>query len=514
MGAQPDGLQRFECMGHDERPPPPLPPTPMPTPPACSEDYLNPFPAHPSGRGVCDEYAPALRAICVAPELLASSPLHERLAGLARAPAPPAEVVLAALLRAAFALPSDEAARAHTAAMPLFELPAPTRLFDACGSFVRGLRWEGPALRSALAQLLVTETADGAACLVGLMAQASTSCASRRRAALCSVLARLPAAAVAAAAAPLPPSRGVPRALAPAAARLAEVAAALIHDVKDKAFDTVFVQPMRAAAELAGLAYVKLDGDVHGAPTLAAVLLAATGVRVSRVPELDDEATGFADGAVALAEESLAALWAPAALGRPFEGVRGAARLRTGAAPRADVFCGWRGSRLDGSVPTVRAFAARVGVPSAAGARSRERLGAYLIKFAEHLSEEALLPRLAAALLAAPGGDLAALLPAARAAAGEAPLVPPEGCGGGGGGGGDGGENGGGGAGDGDGGAQAAAWLWDMDVFPPTLHVPRTRALLRLLGVLKVGASAEEWACAACTLLNPAHATVCEACDA
>ncbi len=447
---------------------------------------LDPFPAHPSGRGVCAEYLSALRACCVAPALLASSPLHARLSALSRARAPPAAAVLVELLRHAFALPSEGAARAYVAPLPQFDLP-PMVLFHACMNFLSGLRWEGPLLCAALTQLTRCETPDGAACVVGMMAQASTSCASRRRAALCGILGRLPVGEGAAAAATAGRA-GVPPSLAPAAARLRDVAESLIHDTKDRAFDSVFVQPMLLTAARARLAYVELDGDVHGAPTLAAVLLSATGVRVSRVPELNDEATGFTDGAESLDAASLRALWAPEALGRPWLGVRGAKGLRAGAAPQADVFCGWRGSRLDRSVPTVRAFAARAGASGPAGARSRERLASvYLAQFFSYLAEDALLPRLAAALLAAPGGDLDALLPAARAAAGEAGGGVAAARGGP-------SDEGAGkvssdeAAGEGAGGEapQAAAeWLWDMEAFPPTLHVHRVRTLLRLLGVVK-----------------------------
>ena len=331
-----------------------------------------------------------------------------------------------------------------------------------------GLRWEGPHLRAALALLLRSEMRDGLITLIGIMAHASSSCASRRRAAFCSILQRLPDPT---SSEPTPFSHLAPPLVQPAS-RLREVAATVIHETKDLAFDTTFLQPCFAAASLARppLHYVNLDGEVHGAPTLAAMLLAATGIRVSRViPELDDEATGFTDGAAALASESLKALWAADALGRPWEGVRGVATSPLDSPPIADTFCGWRGSRLDATVPTVRAFAARCGQEGAADRESRRRYAmVYLSNFTDHLTEESLVPRILNTLLASTSGeeDLAALLPTVREALGEDPGVVGDGEGG--------------------GGCHAAAeWLWDMETFPPCLHFNRARKFLEVLGVLK-----------------------------
>ena len=421
------------------------------------------------------DYLPALKSICLSPKILATSPLQARLSYLGRSPAPPVTPLLVSLVRTAFKLPSDAHVYRLVTTLPLFDLHSPTHLFRACSDFVAGLRWEGPYLRAALALLLQSETPDGLGVCVGVMAQASTSCASRRRAALCSVLMRVPE-----------PKEGwgdeemgvvstrrsslfsgaspSPAAVEAAFSRIHEMLTSHVHDLKDAAFESTFVQPSAAGAALSSppLHYAVLDGEVHGAPTLAAVLLATTGVRTSRAPELLDEATGFCDGAAALCPTALAALWAHSALGRPWDGLRGVKDLPLAAAVPADTFCGWRASRLDSSVPTVLAYATRCADGGRRFAENRARFAkVYLAQFASYLSENFVLPRLTALVLTQPS-HVALLLPAVRLHLREEAVTDSESVS-----------------------EEPGEYLYNMDDFPPTLRTHRARALFQLLGILR-----------------------------
>ena len=419
----------------------------------------------------------------------------------------PPRQLLPSLLRKAFALPSDAAARALVAAMPLVEVHAPLPLLAACQAFLEALAWEAPAVCAALAQLLPTEPPDALALLVGLMAHASTSCMSRRRAVVCSILLRVPlpgAGAEGAGAGSGSGARALAGALAgsapgaaAAALRLHARGAALLQDLKDRAFNSVFVQPclMLASAPGVALSYVAMDAEVHGAPSLAALLRATTGIRVSHAPELRDEATGFVDAVAAGGmEQQLQCLWDPAVAGRSWGSLRGAAGARPARAPVADVFCGWRGSRLDRvGVPTVQSFALQGVARGAENAPNRRfYAAAYLQPFARYFEEGVVVPLLVGALLAAPGEDLSVFLQGAGSLLGglEEGTGPGE-------------------------------WLYDLEAFPPVLRAERAWALLEALALVQrreavpgVEEVDKEWACPQCTLLNAPHIAQCEACEA
>ena len=463
--------------------------------------------------------------VVIAPWLLCSSPFQSTVAYLQQQPpAPPARPLLLALLRAAFALPSDAAAAAFCAALPLVELHAPTHLLSACSAFLVQLQWEGPAVRAALALLLGSESRDGLVLLVGLMAQASTSCSSRRRAAVCSILLRIAlpphwqaggaqaSQSLQQLAAALQPSSPAAAAAAP---RLHAAAAAHVQDLKDRAFDSVFQQPSLLYAAAPGVAprldYVLLDAEVHGGPSLAALLTAATGIRTSRAPELQDEATGFADAVAAGGMQAqLQALWQLEHCGRSWASLKGCSGARPERVLGADVFCGWGGSRVEGGrVPTVRHFALQAVDPSPGNAvRRRVYARTYLAQYARYFEEGAVVPRLVAALMAACGEDLEQFLLGAESllgggvAAAAAAAAQAE-----------------------EGGSVAGEWLYDTEAFPPQLRADRAWQLLKVLGIVErreggggeggaEGAEDREWTCSACTLVNVAAALQCEACEA
>ena len=439
------------------------------------------FDAHPDGSNVLQEYRAVLGTMALTPALLASSPFQATLQYLSAQPPPPrAEALLPALIQRAFALPSPSAARSASRPLPHVGLLAPLPLYASCLSFIQALRWEGPSLCAALSLLQATEAQDGLALIVSLMCHASTSCASRRREALCSILKRVPLPLdKGSPAGPFAPeddplkdlAAALPPAAAAAARRLHAASAACVQDIKDRAFASTFVQPclMLASAAVATdpqYQYILMDAEVHGAPSLAALLQAAVGVRVSRAPELNDEATGFVDAVAATARGDgvvqLSCLWEPSALGRSWESLAGARgwTLRTLKTVPLDVFCGWRGSRLDRQgIPTVLDFAAQCADPSPANAE-RRRLFAetYLAQFARYFQEGFLIERVLTALFALPTEDLTVFLKGAAALLGVSEAEEGE---------------------------LSMDWLLDDATFPPTVHKQRARKLLELLAVLK-----------------------------
>jgi hypothetical protein len=387
-------------------------------------------------------YRAALAGVCLHSSLLAASPLAPALAFLAAAPPPPTAATLQRLIAVAYSLPSDAAAAQFAAAHPAFDLHAPEPLLPALSNFFLSLRWEGPRLAAALAHLTRTESPEALQAVCGMLASAVGKCASWRRKCACDVLARvLPAATGGggggggdgAAAAQLalalaPQLRGLP-----AATRLRAALVEHVQALKDAAFERTFMAPQAAYCGAVGgytAHALSLDAEAHGVPSLAALLAATAGVLTSHLPELTDDAKGFADCA-GCALVNTRALWEPGNLGRGWQALpppppQQQQQQQRVAHPQLNAFCGWRG----GDGVSVRDFAlraAREGEGGAAGAASRQRLASvYLAQFARYFEADFLLPRLVTAALALPGEDLAQVVAAVRAAA-----APAEAAGGG-----------------------------------------------------------------------------------
>ena len=386
-------------------------------------------------------YRAALSSMCLHASLLPASPLAPALAYLAAAPPPPTPATLLRLIAAAYSLPSDAAAAHFAAAHPAFDLPAPAPLLPALEDFFLNLHWGGPRLAAALAHLTRVESPASLQTVCGLLASAAGKCASWRRKCACDVLARVAPpcagsgeAAAAAALALAPQLRGLP-----AAARLRAALVEHVQALKDAAFERTFMAPQAAYCGAVGgytAHALSLDAEAHGAPSLAALLAATAGVLTSHLPELTEDAKGFADCAGS-ALVNTAALWDVKNLGRgwqalppppapPQQQAAAAAAAQQQQRPALNTFCGWRGG--DG-VP-VQEFAlraAREGEGGAAGAASRQRFATvYLAQFARYFEPAFLLPRLVGAALALPGEDLRQVVAAVR---GEQPAAAGAGAG-------------------------------------------------------------------------------------
>jgi hypothetical protein len=444
----------------------------------------NGWPARPDGTAVLPEYLPALARVCVRPELMADSPLQQRLAhihaAVARRPIRETfQATLTAFLVKAFGLTSNQAVQAYTGPT---EFGSYANFYQAGITLYTQYSWERPFLHAALRQL--TESCDDSASmavLASLMAESAGQCLARKQATFASIVNRLPfpepqplhsdTTIGAAAADPVAALFAVGGAAAAARGRLHAAAAAALEQTKERALQATFLQPTIAYYRAAGDA-LEGDVDVHGSNTYLALLEAALGVRTGRLPLLSDEAKGvFHTMAVPEMAAALAALWADDAFGKQVGAVAAASRgiaLRSWRAPNQMIW------PTDGDV---RAVADAAVDPSPSNAAPRAALAPYLVQFCHYFSEGFLLPRLFTrlstddALLA----DLQAVFAVLKTVppqslswrAGESGAEPP--C------------------------AVMATipddvtdvryWMWDMSVFPPTLNAAAARSLFAAIGV-------------------------------
>lgn len=220
---------------------------------------------------VPQEYIAPLSAIQITEELLLSSPLEGTLSYLKKCEQPRAEVVLASLIRKAFGLKTEGEAQSLHAKIPEFDVDG--ILYSMCERFLLGLSWEGPFVRAALQIIIETETPESLKLTIGFIAHAHDKCSSRRRAVVCSILSRISPTSDCGATSQDSvldqirirfPSTATASELM-AAVRLHSLLASFVHDLKDKAFESTFVQPFLQYATASGghvSAYLNTDGFI------------------------------------------------------------------------------------------------------------------------------------------------------------------------------------------------------------------------------------------------------------
>jgi hypothetical protein len=220
---------------------------------AAAASECDSFKARPNGEGVPFEYLPALQALRVTSLLMEECPLLDSLVLLSSLPRLSPEATAIALVRTAFNLDSDANASAFTKSFPEYDLFQPQRVCSEVTCFINQFKWECASVCSALYTLMHSELPEALVLLIGVMAHAAPQCASRRRSALCTILSCLP---VPDGSLSTQGSSFVPflfsSTVAVAAARLRSVAAQVVHETKDKAFDQTFMQPCMMYAASAG----------------------------------------------------------------------------------------------------------------------------------------------------------------------------------------------------------------------------------------------------------------------
>ena len=358
--------------------------------------------AYPDGSGVVDEYAAALSAVVIAPHLMATSRLQRQLARLdahiAALPlASSLEETVAALVQTAFALPSPGAAHTHHGATiggdyAHFYADATALVGGASAASRR--HWHA-ALR--LLGGAATEDRDALQQVCSLLSRAHRECEARKRDVFNVVIER--------AVGHLPPEKNEVSAVAvgdaaalPATSRLLEGLRLLIDDFKERAFRTAFLEPTALHFRFVRDHVSEGDVDVHGANTYAALLQAAVGVRLPRLPLLNDECKAVAPFRNATAMHprfiaALAALEQPANFGAPSSSIPACCALLT-----TSGYGG--GGRLFPWGCTAASAASSAVMAGAASRAHRNALAPYVSAFTRWFESPFVLQRLCASVMA------------------------------------------------------------------------------------------------------------------
>ena len=321
------------------------PRNPVPPPPSV---LLEPFP---SGKGIVHEYRKAAANICIHPTLMATSQLRKKLEYLQKlynnktismnitsinnSGTPTSnstlfsssittlsiDILATELVRKAFSLSSSALAKQHIAHVEGMD--------DLAGNVYQGiisLFRELPSMDRnyylySLLYLIDYEDITGCQIMSMLCLKASRECAARKRFAFVSLVNRvtLPSLVIhdsTASSESLSTSTSTtstntstitsstPTKLTlqeqyphtyKIRQRLYEAIEILIDDMKEKAFQSVFLQPSIAYLKLAGNTTMEGDVEVHGANTYGAIVEYSLGIKQSRLPLLEDECKGIVD---------------------------------------------------------------------------------------------------------------------------------------------------------------------------------------------------------------------------
>lgn len=249
--------------------------------------------AQPDGSHVLYEYRSALSAVCISPELMSSSGLQTKLHVLRQLRSAADERytdTVANLVMKAFSLHSSDSAvnfRGRAVGDDSFG----GNYFASAVQFYQQLGWERPFLQAALSNLRDTEDATGLQILLGLMQRAVGECSARKRSTFATIInwVKLPSDASRSAA-----STAGDKVTA-GMARLKAAAVAAVDDIKERAIQTVFLQPSLAFFRLSGDATMEGDVEVHGTNTYAGLLRATVGIKLNRMPLWEDDCKGIVD---------------------------------------------------------------------------------------------------------------------------------------------------------------------------------------------------------------------------
>eukprot|EP00048_Salpingoeca_helianthica_P000968 m.45484 g.45484 ORF g.45484 m.45484 type:complete len:596 (+) comp11017_c0_seq1:93-1880(+) len=302
----------------------------------------SPWSACTCGHGVHQDYREALELSCVHPALLRTSTLNARLSFLDKLPFAPIE--REELLKKVFCVAFEKESITATEHFEIPALDVSGALFRDCLRCFTHFTWEAAYLDKAFHYFLSQAgSRDSLLIFVGLLCRGARECDGRRRTSFCTIINAVPSAlttpqaltrdssasteeevalargalvqtTAGSAAMPAAEATTTSAAVAAARAQLLHACTEAIDDAKDGSFKRTFVEPTDMYARAVGDQNTLIDWDVHGAPNYLALLLASVGVRLRRMPLLNDMVIGTADPIAAGLLPAVAHLWGLPAL--------------------------------------------------------------------------------------------------------------------------------------------------------------------------------------------------------
>jgi hypothetical protein len=350
------------------------------------------------------EYIPTIQTICIHDNIMKMSKLQNQIKYLLELPKSSettVERVMADLIQKAFNLSSPEAAQTFIGHAQLFDTHFSTSrtcfFRELCG-FVFALRWESSALIAALKLIITHESADGLIILCGLLTRANRECNSRKRFVFNSIITSsmnysspTHESSLSDSSSPYDCARH----------RLLEASREYLEDVKLRALQSTFVEPIRLYCQLTSNSSILNDLDVHAVSTFIALLDVTLGIKLNRMPCWDDPPTlGAIDILDSHLQPFLELIWRPDNLGKPFEAINGMSEriaiARTSVRRVDEHQFIWHSRNIRGM--TTAEFAKFAIDLSQGNSSKRSLLNQYLQQYSSYFQEDLILPKLFIAL--------------------------------------------------------------------------------------------------------------------
>eukprot|EP01012_Entosiphon_sulcatum_P005761 TRINITY_DN12624_c0_g1_i2.p1 TRINITY_DN12624_c0_g1~~TRINITY_DN12624_c0_g1_i2.p1 ORF type:complete len:380 (-),score=72.56 TRINITY_DN12624_c0_g1_i2:57-1196(-) len=322
--------------------------------------------------------------ITIRPDLMQTTLLQEHMCTIREAVRPSGgaiprfDVLLVQAVVKAFQLRSERAASAQC------DPESGENIVRSAARMYADAGWERDVLWHALWVVMQHDDTDGLRLILSLLVRGGNECAARKRFVFVVLVHRAGQFLKRGTTAGCDPDAGSEgRTVEAAVSHLREVAVSYLDELKEKAFASTFLEPTKAHFRAIGDSVMEGDVDVHGANTYAAVLLAALGVRLPRVPLLGDEAKGIVDFEAA---SGFPDFWKDENFGRAYTDpkLRLKRRPNTAVAPK-NVFI------FPGDTPRQ---VANVAVAPNSSPHQQKQLAKYLEQFAHYFSKEFILGKL------------------------------------------------------------------------------------------------------------------------
>eukprot|EP00762_Andalucia_godoyi_P003408 ANDGO_06682.mRNA.1 hypothetical protein SPRG_03327 len=430
--------------------------------------------ARPDGSGVLPEYRIPLQSICVHPRWMAHSSVLSRMQQLAAITKQhpltvSIEQVVTEMIQKTFSVATDAGARALRSSVDECETGT-CHLFADAMTYCCSLTWEHSYLHAALRELVETEDETGLRLILGLMVRSARECNARKRDTFNMIIKRLSMPRGAPSSSELCTDRGVlggamkdasERAVL-AALRLLNRTVLCIEDWKDRSFSSCFLQPSLFTFDQWGDHQAALDADVHGGSVYLALLLATTGIRTSRLPDVSDRVKGVVDFrqvTTAGFENAVQAICSPENIGKSFRGIPVCRCVSKPPISRPLQTTSFIWSAIDTLELAEKAINPREG-----NAERRTRFAAYLKSYCDLFSSDVLLKRLFQVVSGSVDSSNASseglLADCQLVAEFLWPLELVDGV-------------------------DVRQWVWDLDGKTATFRADRARLLLAAIGIIK-----------------------------
>eukprot|EP01035_Chromulina_nebulosa_P020045 gene20045-26025_t len=177
--------------------------------------------------------------------------------------------------------------------------------------------------------------------------------------------------------------------------RIKNICIEYLDEIKEKAFYSAFLEPTIVYFDFIGDSTNSGDVEVHGSNTYLTLIEATTGIKLPRIPLLDDEVKGVAEFKDAFNRNSLAILYNPINLGKSSRSFIPKFN------PDFDKYAN-SGMIFQSSSPSGLARLATTN--SITNKNQRMKWNEYLIPFTNYFSALVILPRLFTIVNDSPGG--------------------------------------------------------------------------------------------------------------